>query len=136
MKALSTGQLKRALSTNRQTKGLFRDVIAIDQLPTLENQYGAFVINTDESDSEGQHWFVLFYAENYVLYFDSYGISPHPRILQHIVASQALRHKKLFYHPVRLQGTQPACGYYCMYFILTLTCSAYTLAVFSNHLDF
>ena len=40
---------------------------------------GAYVINLDEYENTGTHWFSLFVKPKYTVYFDSFGIEHTPK---------------------------------------------------------
>lgn len=133
---MNTEQIEHALSTNRRTKGLFQAVIPCDQLPQPNQQRGAYVVNTDPAHLPGEHWTTLHYQPTKITYFDSYGLPPPKRLLEQLKKTQALRGKTLHYSPVRIQGFRAACGYYCIYYVLTLTTEDYTMDIFKDNLDF
>jgi hypothetical protein len=133
---MNTEQIEHALTTNHRTKGLFQAVLPCDRLPPPTRQQGAYVVNTDPAHLPGEHWTVLHYQPTTVTYFDSYGQPPPKRLRDHLKNSGALRGKTLHYNSVRVQGFRATCGYYCIYYVLTLTTKDYTMDIFKDNLDF
>jgi hypothetical protein len=133
---MNTQQIKRALETNHLTKRLFKNVVSCDRLPPPAEQEGAYVVNTHPSHLPGEHWVVVYYEPTRVTYFDSYGQSP-PRLLQeNLKTTRALRTKTLHCNRNRVQGFREACGYYCIYYVLTLASKDYAMNIFKDNLDF
>lgn len=93
------------------------DIVAIDEHWTPPTRLPAcYVINTDQSDGDGQHWVAFFIdTDKTADYWDSYGTPP----LQLIYGW--LRRQGC--HPIRynrrmIQGfTSRTCGAYCTYFL-------------------
>ena len=108
-----TSQLKRALERNRDTRHLWRNVVASDMLPRrIPKRPGIIIANTDPSTRPGQHWVAYYFTDSCVTYFDSYGRAP---------ASKMMRlRKNQRYFGRRIQGTGNMCGEYCLYFVLTM----------------
>jgi hypothetical protein len=130
---MNTHQIARALETNQLTKRLFKNVVSCDRLPPPAEQDGAYVVNTHPSHLPGEHWVVLYYEPTRVTYFDSYG-QPPPKLLREYL--KTTKTKTLYYNQNRIQGFRPACGYYCIYYVLTLTSKDYTMDIFKDNLDF
>ena len=135
---MNTGQLEHALRTNQLTSKLFRSVVAADRLPTSVNQRGAYVVNTDPHYLPGQHWVVLHFTSDHVVYFDPMGTPIAKHLLDQLRSSGTFSEKTL-QHVVtrRIQGLRHTCGFYCAYYILCLANPGlYKLDIFSDNLDF
>ena len=135
---MNTGQLEHALRTNQLTSKLFRAVVAADRLPTSVNQRGAYVVNTDPHYLPGQHWVVLHFTSDHVVYFDPMGTPIAKHVLDQLRSSGTFSEKTL-QHVVtrRIQGLRHTCGFYCAYYILCLANPGlYKLDIFSDNLDF
>ena len=53
------------------------EVCAKDLLPDRKPIHTkAYIVNTDLSDDPGEHWVAVYFRDNRVIYFDSYGMSP------------------------------------------------------------
>ena len=134
---MNTVQIRHALTTNRHTSRLFRDVRAADELPQSPDQrLGVYVVNTHESFRKGEHWVVLHYRENELMYFDPYGIPPPGNIYRELKRTGALAGRKISHFDRRIQGFRPTCAHHCIYFILTLVLKRHTMDIFDKHLDF
>lgn len=130
---MNVSTLKKGLSSHRHTKLIFKDVVAANRLPTKNDSWGAYVVNTHPLHRKGEHWVVLKYTPQAVYYMDPYGLPPHPLIKKHL--RKVLPRIPLYYREQRLQGPYPTCGLYCMYYILTLV-SHHTLDVFADNYIF
>ena len=70
---MDTIQLSRILS-NMPVKG---EACANDLLPDRKPLHTkAYIVNTDLSDDPGEHWVAVYFRENRVIYFYSYGMPP------------------------------------------------------------
>ena len=70
---MDTIQLSRILN-NIPVKG---EVCAKDLLSDRKPIHTkAYIVNTDLSDDPGEHWVAVYFRDNRVIYFDSYGMSP------------------------------------------------------------
>ena len=135
---MNTGQLEHALRTNQLTSKLFRAVVAADRLSTSVNQQGTYVVNTDPHYLPGQHWVVLHFTSDHVVYFDPMGTPIAKHLLDQLRSSGTFSEKTL-QHVVtrRIQGLRHTCGFYCAYYILCLANPGlYKLDIFSDNLDF
>lgn len=111
---LSTSQL------NEKARKLkipnFHGVFAWNELPTsIKKKHYSFIINTDASNLQGQHWVaVLVRTNRQAFVFDSYGVPP-PLRLQHWLNIRGI---KWTANPRQLQPPKSTmCGYYCLYFL-------------------
>ena len=100
---MNTVQVKKFLENDKYTKKIFNDVIPIDFLKIeFVNGPKAFIINTGESDTPGQHWFALFIPKlGPIEYFDSYGNKP---INKEIYEFVKINKRPLFYNRYKIQG--------------------------------
>ncbi len=129
-------QVRKALREHPITRQQFRDVRPADRLPKRHNQHGIYVVNTQPAWMHGEHWTTVEYGPTHVYYFDPYGGPPHPTIMKHLLGTGALKGKKLFYFPRRLQGYRNTCGLYCIYHTLTRSTNQYSLDIFNTDLAF
>lgn len=125
--------IKTALNAQPLTNKVFRDVVPADRIPGRKNQWGIYVVNTQPSYNQGEHWITIEYAPEYTYYFDPYGLPPTKTILRHLEKTRTK--KPILYSNVRIQGQRQTCGYYSIYHTLTRTTHLYSMNVFSNDLD-
>lgn len=88
-----------------------------DMLPQIKKRPAAFVINTDDSSSPGEHWVAVYLPEYGVAeYFDSYGLPPMSEDIHHFLNS--VSPSGFLYSNVTLQSVNTeTCGQYCILFI-------------------
>lgn len=118
---MNTSQLECVLNCDHYLKYLNKAVLAANQLPKLPlRQFpSAFIVNTDISSAEGEHW-VAFYFDEHKNgeFFDSYGQSPQSYNLSfsNFLVQNA---QKYCYNDKKLQSNHSdVCGQYCIYFLL------------------
>ena len=90
-----------------------------DNLPKIKD--GAYVINLDENSDIGTHWVALYVHNNYVTYFDSFGVGHIPKEIKAFInrpLSSALQNKNIKTKIFRIQAYDAImCGYFCIGFI-------------------
>ena len=134
---MNTIEIRHALRTCRFTSTLFENVVAANELPrTSEHHRGAYVVNTHENYLPGEHWVVVHYTKDRLIYFDSYGLPPPDNIYRALLNTGALVGRELSYFNQRVQGIRNTCGLHCIYFILTLASPSHTMNIFNHDLDF
>ena len=81
------------------------------QLPRTKD--GVYVIDLDDKDSKGTHWFPLFIDRNTALYFDSFRTEYIP-----LEVLNKIRDKSITYNLFRIQDDESIiCGFYCIAFV-------------------
>lgn len=115
MKALSTNNIDDVLGQY----ALFKGTYPCDLVPILLNiEPQAFVVNTENSHSSGQHWIGLIIKQTNCWYFDSFG----NELLNHDIL-RSLRKigvKNYFFNCKQIQSVYSnSCGYFCMAFVLS-----------------
>lgn len=91
--------------------------LKINQIKTKDSfigkiKNGFYIVNLDNITGPGTHWAVFFCHNNYVVYFDSFGLSPPMDIIQFC------NKKQIIYSTDHIQDIKSdACGYYCIAFI-------------------
>lgn len=125
---MNTARLSQALLCHPLLSSDFLDVIAYDQLPSTLREEGSLIVNTHPLGMPGEHWVAAFVTAAAVSYFDSLGMPPLPAV------TTAACHKPLLYTPRRVQGSSNLCGYYCLYYLLTLRDSSHSMDVFGDDL--
>ena len=90
----------------------FNGVYSRNNLPNKIKK-GAYVINLDEYENTGTHWFSLFVKPKYTVYFDSFGIEHIPEEINKFIGN-----KKIKASIFRIQAYDSImCGYFCIEFI-------------------
>lgn len=90
----------------------FLGVFPSDHLPTIHLRPACFIANTDASNETGTHW-VAMYFDNYVEYFDSYGLEPLPAFQVYDIEKR---------NKFCLQDLDTdVCGQYCIYYLFKRT---------------
>ena len=92
---------------------------AYDERPVISNYPSCFVINTQPRSKEGEHWLSMYFDKDENCYFfDSFGNKPsYYRLYNYILANS----KKWTCNLQQLQGFEPHCGIYCIFFLLFST---------------
>jgi len=83
-----------------------------------KNQISFAVINAGDRATGGSHWRGYFNdpKDDHIDYFDPYGVVPDVQTLAFLRKAN----KKILYNTSQLQDIEStACGYYCLYFILS-----------------
>ena len=90
----------------------FNGVFSRDNLPNkIKN--GAYVINFDEHEDTGTHWFALFCKKPEIVYFDNFGVEHIPEEIKRFIGNTNIK-VNIF----RVQAnTSVMCGYFCIRFI-------------------
>jgi hypothetical protein len=114
---MKTAQLQRALQWHRDTSSIFKGVFPANKLPTIpKNKTLAIIANTDPSHRPGQHWVAFFFKREHVYFFDSYGQKPQKAEFHKLMMCRKYKH----FFGRRIQGSGKECGFYCLYFILSM----------------
>ena len=97
----------------------FNGVYSRDNLPKIKD--GAYIINLDEHYDIGTHWTALWFNNNNVTYFDSFGVEYIPKEIKAFInrsLSSALWNKNTIANIFRIQAHNSImCGYFCIGFI-------------------
>ena len=89
----------------------FNGVYSRSNLPNKIKK-GAYVINLDEYENTGTHWFSLFVKPKYTVYFDSFGVEHIPKEINKSIRNEIK--SDIF----RIQAYDSVmCGYICIEFI-------------------
>src|SRR5438552_12933116 len=108
---MNTNQLKAALTL----MGLEGDVLPYDLFQNSmlrDDREQAFILNTGDSSTDGEHWVCLLNNPGSVEFFDSYGLHP-------TVCFPNLQFKKpLICNEMWIQDVASnVCGHHCLYFL-------------------
>lgn len=108
-------QVLSILKNDEDIKQIHSGVFSSDTIPSEVVCYPtAYIVNTDDSNSPGQHWVAFFYETKSKIpeYFDSYGFLPLAPSFYRVLPNQ------FKYSSHRIQGwSSKVCGHYCLYFI-------------------
>ena len=111
---MNTKEINKLLKNELSFVGTFPR----DNIPFVAQRPSSFVVNTDHSTFNGQHW-IAFHVDkkNVIYYFDSYGRKP---IDNEIKATlRRYTNKPIKFSDMWIQGTMSdVCGEYCVLFIL------------------
>ena len=109
---MDTIQLSRILN-NMPVKG---EVCAKDLLPERKPlDTKAYIVNTDLSDDPGEHRVAVYFRDNKVIYFDSYGMSPDKDYILPFIkrnSSGWIQNKEMLQDP-----WSKTCGRWCIFII-------------------
>ena len=75
----------------------------------------AYIVNTDLSDDPGEHWVAVYFRDNRVIYFDSYGMSPDKDYILPFIkrnSSGWIQNTEMLQDP-----WSKTCGMWCIYII-------------------
>lgn len=117
---MNTVEIDQILYNDPYAGAVFQGTYPIDKLPRISP--GAYVINLSLASHPGTHWVCVYYTENCLEFFNSYGDKPPKRLLRW------WGHTKSYIHnPYRLQSPLTSvCGQFCTYYILH-RCQGYTM---------
>ena len=72
-----------------------------------------FIVNYDNSDLSGSHWVAVVKNNQFVYYFDSYGLRPLKEVID-----KFKKNNRFFYNDTAVQlNNSKICGQLCLYFI-------------------
>ena len=95
-----------------QNEPRFNEVYSRDNLPN-KIKAGAYVINLDEYADVGTNWIALFYRNNEIIYFDSFGVEHVPKEIEKFIG-----YKNIKINIFRIKSNNSIiCGYFCTGFI-------------------
>jgi len=116
---MNTLEIRARLKNFQVTRPIFLDVYAMDQLPKgkIEQERWLLVCNCCPVERAGEHWIAMFYENQRLDFFDSFGFAPqdyHDDVMQFI---QRQNVNDVFYTNEQLQSIDSdACGHYCILF--------------------
>ena len=91
-----------------QNETRFNGVYSRDNLPKIKDE--AYVINLDEYSDIGTHWVALYVQNNYVIYFDSFGVEHIPKEIRTFISNKNIK-TNIF----RIQAYDSImCGYFAL----------------------
>ena len=72
-----------------QNEPRFDGVYSRDNLQKIKD--GAYIINLDEYSDIGTHWVALYVQNNYVIYFDSFGVEYIPKEIRTFISNKNIK---------------------------------------------
>lgn len=107
-------------------------VTPCDMLPLRVTLPFSAIINNSKSFEEGTHWTALFIDQHGIAtYFDSYGLKPQTKELQHFIRAHA---KKVICNGQQLQRINSrVCGMYSLIFLYFMNNMSNSLEQFLSH---
>ena len=119
------GDLYKLAFMDPQLWKVFGGIYAADEHLPVWRDRQIFICNTDTHDNAGRHWTAYYFPdEGPSEYFDSKGRPPN----YYGMAPAGI------HNTVCLQGPQPVCGYYAMYYAL-LRCRGYSMESIVNSFE-
>jgi hypothetical protein len=119
-KPMTTEQIKEILRSDSYSKLNFLGVFPRDHLPVITVYPVSFVLNTDPSYKEGEHWLGIYFDRKRKCYFfDSFGYEPTYFGLDFYMQKYA---SVIEFNKEQVQGFfSNTCGHYTVFFILLIT---------------
>ena len=120
---MNSNQIRCMLSNDKKTRQNFIDVMALDEFKNFVKKNtlmkGLYVVNSDDSRSPGEHWFLIFYDDDYLAFVDSFANSSnYYNIEKELNTANDCKIDSL---PFQLQDTiSDVCGEYVIYFSYNL----------------
>ena len=116
---MNTLELRALLVRHDNTRKIFQDVYAADQLPLVKitKPRWLLIYNCCPINLPGLHWVAIFGNEKgEIEFFDSFGLPPNMyEGVQEFLKGQ--RPNSVIYNHRQLQSTKSdACGHYCLFF--------------------
>lgn len=111
--------IDRILQTDNLTKKTYLGCFSYDERPVINSYPSSFVINTQPRSKEGEHWLAMYFdIDENCYFFDSFGNKPSFYRLHNYILSNS---RKWTYNMKQLQGFEPHCGVYCIFFLLFIS---------------
>ncbi len=104
------------MQKDTKARELYLGSFAFDELPKINKFPSCLIINTQPRTKPGEHWLACYfdkYKNSY--FFDSYGQSPLIYKLDTFLKNNS---NNIYYNKSKIQGLQPYCGFYCIFFLL------------------
>ena len=116
MRSLGTNEIRGTLKHHPSFAGCF----PADKIPRVKSFPTAFIVNTEKSGEEGEHWVAFYMEEDHCLYFDSFGVE----VLEHSILSYLSNYyNSVIFSKIPVQDfSSVACGYFFIAFLVHVTC--------------
>ena len=108
------------MTTNFQLNEHFKDeskflrCFSRNELPLKLDDNEYLILNLNKTDEPGSHWCACYRKNGILYYFDSFGITPPPEVLNMNKDPKT----KLLYNVNQIQDINSSyCGHYCVHFI-------------------
>ena len=90
------------------------NVLSSDQTVPHNHKLGIFVYNLEPSYMSGSHWVATYVKDNFINYFDSFGLPPFQEIVNHAKN----KNLTLLHQNQQLQNLYTTTyGYFCLYLL-------------------
>ena len=109
-----------------QKESRFNGVYSRGNLPTIKD--GAYIINLDGNSDIGTHWVALYVINNYVNYFDSFGVEHIPKEIKAFIDRSLSITTNIF----RIQAYDSIMCGYCFIGFIDFMLAGKTLTEFTN----
>lgn len=130
-------EIKGYLLGNELTSKHFLGVLAYDELPSVKQRKGFYVVNTGRSSTPGIHWIVVLKLNGIIEFFDSLANKPEHYTVE-LEKYLILNGPDYKMSTKIIQGKSDFCGNYCVIFCY-FRCEGYSmsdfLGLFSSNLQ-
>ena len=94
------------------------DVLSRDGTVKHNHKQVFFTYNLEPAYMSGSHWIATFTKNNVINYFDSFGMPPFQKIVNHAKKKTNKQTNTNLVHPNnQIQNLLTTCGYFCSYFL-------------------
>ena len=119
---MNTKEIFDSLNRDKFTRHIFLGVFAVNQLPKSKVRVNRWclICNCCPKHLPEKHWLSIFYENNQLEFFDSFGLPPlyYGSKLDQFVRVQCLQSNNFIFNDCKLQrATSSACGHYCILFL-------------------
>jgi hypothetical protein len=134
---MNTVEITDILRNDEYSSIMFKGVFAKDEIKGHEfSPPAAFVLNTDPSTQEGEHWIACYFDGDVSEYYDSMGLAPRFNAFNTFMNRNS---SAWIFNETTVQSPfSNACGHHCIFYIL-LRSRGYTMAdivgLFDENLD-
>ena len=117
---MNTEEIKNYLETYEDTRDIFLNVYAVDQLPKekISRTRWLLVTNCCPANRRGEHWVAMYCENDNLEFFDSFGMSPsmYEGVPDFIERQET---NSVIYNCQQLQSIDSdACGHYCIMYAI------------------
>ena len=113
---MNTFEIKNYLERHEDTRGLFLNVYAVDQLPKekIRRTRWLLVVNCCPASRRGKHWVAMYCENDKLEFFDSFGMPP--SMYEGVpIFIERQRPNSIIYNCQQLQSIDTdVCGHYCI----------------------
>lgn len=119
---MDTRQIFSYLIGDHCTRDIFLGVFAVDELPQwkIKKDQWCLVVNCCPKYFTGEHWMAIFFNNDHLEFFDSFGLSPkqYSDKLEYFIQIQCPWKERFQRNKFKLQLlSSSACGQYCILYL-------------------